>query len=314
MSNDYTYWTNALAMGAVALANDREHRVTTDPMPGFYRDRRNRPVAIWYDDDGFNLTVGGEPIHESLTEQTWLSVCRRPVSEQAYRDYLATGRWADVDPVVSETIGHNIGNAADPEALAALLTQLQDASTDYVKVSSDEESKRAHGIRARINELKLRCSNLHKVEKEPHLKAGQAVDRKWNPIIKDADQAASRLGRAMASWEDEKAMALRRRAREEEEARAAAAAAAKAGQPAPPPPPPVEPLPEPTDTIRSGYGRAASVRTKMFVTAITDVDALFNRYRDHEDVLACLTKLAQKAVDRGLEVPGVRVEEKAVVR
>lgn len=319
MTIDYSYWQDALALGD-AIKNDREHRAPMEPQAGFYRTRINKAVAIWPDDDGMNFIVEGRQLHPHEMEDVWLEVCRRPVTEQQWRDYGEKGVWWDFDPVLNETFGHNLASAEDPEAIAAMLATLQEAAKRYVKIEDEEASKRAHGIRNRINDLRLRAEKLHKAEKEPHLKAGQAVDRKWNPMVKDATTAAAGLARAMAAWEDAKRAAVRRAEWEAEEAARKAEEARRAAEAAglPPPEPVAVPeapsLPEPSAQIRSAYGKAANVKMRLTVTEVTDWSALLRRYSQRSELKDLLMKLAQQDVDSGLDVPGVKVEEKAVVR
>src|SRR5215471_9884341 len=170
-----------------------------EPQAGFYGTWDIKAVAIWPDADGLNFLVDGRQLHPHEFEDVWLKVCRRPVTEQQWRDYGDKGVWWDFDPVLSETFGHNIANSDDPVALAEMLKTLQNAAQRYSKIEDEDASKRAHGIRNRINDLRLRAEKLHKAEKEPHLKAGQEVDRKWNPMVKDANAASSMLARSMAA-------------------------------------------------------------------------------------------------------------------
>src|SRR5262245_51014781 len=269
--NDYTYWEHALARGD-QISNDRDLKVDAEmPQPGFYRTRDNKGVAIWYDDDGLNFLIDGTQVRGGTESDNWMWVCRRPVTEAQFRAYGDSGKWHDIDNALIDTLGSNIAGAEDPETIQSLLTQLQAAAGQYQIINNEEDQKRAHGIRARINELRLRAEKLHKAEKEPHLKAGQAVDRRWNPMVKDATAAAAKLGQAMGRYEDAKRIAIRRAEIEAEEARRKAEEANL-----PPPPAPV--LPEPASQVRSGYGRAASVKVKPTVVEITDMAALLRRY------------------------------------
>jgi hypothetical protein len=314
MDNDYEYWKLALALGD-KINEDRELRVSADdPQPGFYRTRNRKAVAIWFDDDGLNFLVDGTQVLPDRQESVWLEVCRRPVTEEQWRAYGETGKWHDIDPAVLDTLGSNIAGAEDPETLQKLLEQLQEAAKGYTKIASDDDSKRAHSIRARINELRLRAEKLHKAEKEPHLRAGQAVDRKWNPMVASANAAGSALGRAMAAWEDDKRMAIRRaeieRQRLEDEAKRLKETLGEA-ELIDLPPPPV--LPEPQQQIRSGHGRAAAVSIKK-VVAKFDMHAVFEHFINDIDVIALMAKLAQRAVDAGITIEGTVTEEKASVR
>jgi hypothetical protein len=74
-------------------------------------------------------------------------------------------------------------------------------------------------------------------------------------------------------------------------------------------------VPEPKSQIRSGYGKAASVREKRVVTGISDLTMALQRYGYADEVAEVMIRLAQQAVDRGqTDLPGFIVETKALVR
>ena len=111
-------------------------------------------------------------------------------------------------------------------------------------------------MRARLLELARVGKKEHTEEKKPHLAAGQAVDRRWNPVIKDAQAGADQVRKALSAWETLKADEQRRRHAEE------VAAAQDYALPEPE-------LPESDEQVRGGYGRAASVRSKWVIAEVT---------------------------------------------
>jgi len=79
--------------------------------------------------------------------------------------------------------------------------------------------------------------------------------------------------------------------------------------------PPTVSMDPPKNQIRSGYGRAASVREKRVVTGINDLTMALQRYGYADEVAEVMIRLAQQAVDRGqTEIPGFTIEVKAFVR
>lgn len=78
---------------------------------------------------------------------------------------LEARNWLDGEPIETE---------AQAEAISSLLNRAR-------RVAKDAEEAR-------------------KVEKEPHLEAGRAVDAKWNPITAKAALAASTAKQALAPW------------------------------------------------------------------------------------------------------------------
>src|SRR5262245_9248690 len=313
MENEYDYWHGALALGE-KIKTDRTHVPPSDPQSGFYRTHTGKPVAIWHDNDGCNFQIDGREVDSSRHEDEWGWVSRNPVTEEAYNFRRRLGFWPDVDPAIGETMGNNIAGATDPETLAGLLKVLETSAEQYVRVTDDEMSKRALSLRNRMQTLRLRADKLREEEKAPHLKAGQEVDKKWQPMIKAAQLVTAALNRAMGQWEDAKRADARRREWEAAEAARKAADAAKAGEPVPEPQAPPAGLEEPKDQIRSGYGKAASVRVKDIVVGIRDFDALLAAFRDSPVLREFLLGLAQKNIDAGIPVPGVIVEERSVVR
>jgi hypothetical protein len=299
--NLYEYWQKAIADPKALRA--REFRITTEPQPGFYRDRRGKGIAIFWDAQELVIQRNGVEVDGKDHETVWLGCATRPVSEEAFEQFMETGKWADMDASVQASLGDNIANAEDVDALQELMQDLLADLSDYDTISDDDEASRAAGLRNRINELKLRADKLRKDEKEPHLRAGQAVDVKWQPVIKDATSATERLRKSISSWETTKLKA----AREAEAARLRAEAANQ-------PPPQLPSTPEPATQVRPAYGRAQAVKVVNVVTGI-DVAVLvpWMVQHDREALSEFLESRAQHHVNRGVKPDGVTTEEQARV-
>lgn len=318
--SEWGYWQEALAIGKGRRLTKDEVRslgITTEPRTGFYRKRNKTgsdiPVAIWTDAGGMVAKIGSGM---GSAEDIWTWCCDWPISEETYRAVAEQGgEWPGSDPVVQEQVaaaGHNSGRIDEAEAFADQVDAAEKGKDAYAKISDDEQLAAAQSLRSRLLELKSEGEKKHKREKEPHLEAGRAVDKKWLPVVKRAQAAADAIRSAMGAYETEKL----RKQREAETARLAAEIAArKAAAKAEAPAPSRAPLPEPAapTPIRGSYGRAASVSVVNVVTAINDQDALYRFLRDHPDLKNCMFDLAKRAVAKGHTVPGVTVEEQAKV-
>lgn len=317
MSNDWTYWRNALE-GNFGPVHEG------DPQAGFYRRRLVKngpfvPVAIWHDGEKWVALVNGRPAN-AIDIWTW--VCQEPITKESYDRVTAGGAWDDA-PAFEGPSSAN-GRNADPEdELEALRDQIESAKarlTEFGKIDSDEARDDAQSLRARLNELSRQADKKRTTEKQPHLDASKAVDAKWQPLVKDAKACADKIAAAMSTYETEKLRKQReeqaRIDRERREAEEAAARAAEMGRPQAAPESAVEPKPAPAvapTPIKGNYGRAANVSYVKVVTAITDQDALYQFLRDHGDLKRCLLDLAQRGVKAGHDVPGIATEEQAKV-
>jgi len=162
----------------------------------------------------------------------------------------------------------------------------------------------AQSVRAELMEQSTKADNIRKAEKKPHKDAADAVDAKYQPMIKIADAAALAVRRALEAWNDHKLAQLR--------AAEKAAAAAVVGE-MDAPVPVISNAPPPSTQIRGGGGRAASVQVKPKVVSI-DLDKAFKQFRDAPEVSIVLTALAQRAIDAGLPCEAATVEQKSAVR
>lgn len=306
-ASDYDFYFAALKapdqIGKTIAIHDGEAQ------PGFYRKRKGRsgpfePVAIWRDESGGLVAKVGNEMADPVALWSW--VCDKPVTEDAYRAVADDGKpWPDDAP----TIGHNSGPANDFEALADQIESAGATVSDYEKIADDEMQSQAQAARARLNELSREADKKRTAEKAPHLEAGKAVDAKWQPLVKQAKTAADAIAKAMSAYETAKARKeAEERRRAEEEARKAAEARTPAEVQ-----PTAEPGPEPIKTtVKGGYGRAATVKV-VKVATVTDQDKAYQAMRTHPELIECIAKLAQRAVNAGHEIDGVSVEEERKV-
>src|SRR5690606_10052912 len=105
------------------------------------------------------------------------------------------------------------------------------------KVETQDQANKIGVLSKRIAGISKRATDLHKVEKAPHLEAGRAVGDKWRDLKEEPDALSKRLKRHLDAFlqeqqriEQERQRKAReeadRIAREAEEARIAAEKAA----------------------------------------------------------------------------------------
>lgn len=346
-AKDYQFWNDALAGKNPVATVDQ-------PECGFYRLKRNGrwvPVAVWPKHHGLGFKIGTENVGENMGVELWSHYCANPITEAVYRAVAERGeKWPDGDPIVEAMIDKvakitpqqiaariNSGEELNPEesARARNAARAADPSIEfkenvttalggvpgYAKIESDEASTRAAGLRNMLLALAGEAEEARKAEKKPHWDAAQAVDAKWQPIIKDAQAGAVTVRKSMEAWEDEKREQARKAAQEQakrDEQHARDTEWANAGkEPAPAPPMPVKPnTPPPLPQIRPTFGKAASAGSKMVVESV-DIDKFLAALRPRPEwptIEAFFKEVAQKLANRGIILDGVNANEKAQIR
>jgi hypothetical protein len=319
LDKDYEWWGDDLYAYYLDALEGKKPQITNEPRPGFYRMKNGQPVAIWADEeDGEEFEPGNEPqmlvmvgsrmIEPRDHEDIWLRCCTRAVEQADWEEVAERGGvWPDMDVAVAATIGDNIGDADDPETLAELLAGLELASKAYETITDHTMAARAQSIRARALELKKRADDRRAELKAPHLAAGQAVDRAWQPLVKAGQSIADQLRKALSAWET---MQLKARQRAEEERLARQAIdMPPATENAP------DSQPQPASGIRGGYGRAASTRMVKKVVAIDAMQLVpWLQEHDRDTLDRFLMERAQRFVTEAFTPPGVLTEEVVDVR
>ncbi|RUV65192.1 MAG: hypothetical protein E5X35_11675 [Mesorhizobium sp.] len=328
----YDWWREALESPHEIGRKLKIHE--DEPQPGFYRKRAHKdgpwvPVAIWPTDAGMVATVANRRVDAN---STWTFCCEHPVSEEIYRAVAAGGQWPDDPPA----IGHNLPKSDDPhEALSAEFLAETELAVTFLRkpIQTKDDADRAAVWSKRLATIAKRATDLHKVEKQPHLDAGRAVDDKWRGLKEDADALSKKLKRHLDDFlreQDRIEQERQRKAREEADKvrREAEAAALKAAEAAAAPgvasnfaeeaAREADRLAEKaadaqrdTEARNSGAGRTgAKVSLRTFVTAeITDYDALVMALKDRPEVREVIQTLANRAAKSGVQVPGMKAVE-----
>lgn len=316
---DWSYWQKA-------LAGEKPPIHEGDPQSGFYKRRISRkgpfvPVAIWRDGEEWVALVDGKPTD---AEALWTWVADKPITKAEYDRVTSGEPWSD-GPPFEPPVTDNLRNSDPENEHEALKDQIDSAKAgiaEFEKIESDESQAKAQALRARLNELSNEADKKRKAEKQPHLDAGKAVDAKWQPLVKDAKANAETIKKAMSAYETEKLKKQREeQARLEQQRREAEEAARRAeemGRPKAADPAPAPEIDTAADQsapapIKGNYGRAASVSVVKVVTGFSDQDALYAFLKTHPDLQKAMIDLAQRAINKGFEVPGVEVDEQAKV-
>ncbi len=313
-------------LAALAGSNPITHE--SEPRCGYFKRRLHKggpwvPAAIWHDENGTMVCAVNGHKRDPQDEWTWL--CGQPVPYDDYQHHIKNGHWPNTDETLIENgTGSNQGPADDsPEGIEDQINSALAGVEKYAEITDDETAATAQTLRDRLLTLRGMADKTRETAVRPHLDAQKEINGIWQPLVKAAKAGADAIRTSLTAHENRKLKVeqeQRRKAEEaqrkaEEEQRKKEAEAEKAGKPAPEPAsaPEPEPAPEPKTQIKGGVGRAASV-TMVKVAHVEDQDAAYTFMKEHKELAELIQKLAQRAVDAGYEVPGVRVDEERKVR
>lgn len=322
MSDQFHWWREAIT-GNNPPIHDGE------PHSGYFKRRLVKggpwvPAAIW-DADGRKVCRVGSETRDAYDEWTWLA--KNPVKQADAKMAFETGSWpGDDTPVASQLVGSN-NPPSDITDLIPMEIGNADAWLKQVKtISTQVDADIAANKVATLRGLKKQADAAHETEKAPHLTAGRAVDAKYNPKIKDAEDAVKRLLAAVTVFQNAEKVRLlaiaadaarienEKRAaeykRQQEEA-AKAAAEAKANEPPPPPiAAPVFVAPEPIK-IKSGgaVGKTVGLRKVKFAV-VEDIEKALLALKGHKDMIEMVQTLANRACKASVPLDGVRFDER----
>lgn len=282
MTDPYTFWRESLAGAKPAITNE-------DPKCGFYRMKRGGkfvPVAVFADSAGeLRFKINDSMATNDVGIEQWPWYAANPITEEEYRRVAEQGQnWSDIDSVVADAIG-----APSTDLLDDLRLQIDTAAFGarvYKTIEGDGQARQAQTLRALLQKLGKQADDARKVEKEPYLQAGRDVDAKWMPTVKLANDTAVIIRKAMERWEDSKLQAQSV---------------------------PQSNMPPPAQQVKGAFGKAANVGTYQAVEII-DIDAVFGFFKTSPEVVDLLTKLAQRATDNEITVPGIKTETKSRIR
>lgn len=331
MKPGYDRWRKRLAGEKVVL-----HELPEPEDCGFYRlpIREQLPLkngqgsrwkiigweraALIVHEEQLAAVIGDRVVSGNALEEKWLWFAAHPISEEWYRAAERGEPWPDSHETVSSLPVANSSAAVDrtdaliasqkqslpviaAEVMADVIIggQIDEAANQLAKyaiIDSDEHSSKARSLQQKFLDLRGEAATHYDELNRPLLDEQKRIRSIWFPIRDRADEAASKLRKAMGVWEDVKRKAAQ-----------VAAERAEAGQEV------RSNVPPPSSQIRGSTGKAASVSVAVFVTAI-DEDAVYKQFKGNPAITELLTALAQKAIRAGIQVPGATTEERSVVR
>lgn len=290
---------------------------------GYYRTHFKgkpwEPVAIWFEDGEWHALRGDR---RADAGEIWSFACRNPISYEAYTKAIEGGGWDD-EPE-APAIGHNL--PTDPfEALQVEFAAEKEQAEAFLKlpIKTQADADRAAVWSKRLSTIAKKATDLHKVEKQPHLDAGRKVDNKWRDLKEEPDALSKKLKRHLDDYlREQQRIELERQRKAQEEAdrkrreaeeaaraaaqqeNAAAAAEAKRLQD------------EAAQAEREALARNASagrtgakVSLRTFVYAeITDFDALLMALKDRAEIREVVEMLANRAARSGVELAGMAIK------
>ena len=282
---EWKWWLDALA-GNIAPVHD------SDPQCGYYRKRDGTPIAIFIGRTYGTLRVyvNNRPADLQPIFDDWPYISKHPVSEDAYKARVNTGKWPDHNEAV---VGHNRAPVAD--SLDAISERIEDFAREAEKMiaagaaANQDAADQASDVANTLGELQGKVDALRKAEKEPHLEAGRVVDRKWFKLRDRAADLKRRLKAVVLTPFQVRINA------EAEKAKIAAIATGVAP----------EALPE-VRTTSGSTKRQTALRT-YYRAEIEDKATLLGSLRDHPDVVECIQRIANAAAAKQLALPGCKI-------
>lgn len=290
-----------------------------EPDPGFYRKRDKdrsgkitwQPVAYFYKDDILHCVMSNNLLSEQYGLEMWTHCCDHPITEAEYRRVADDGLpWSDQDA----TVQAQQSDAGAPEEgykakLERQIKEAEEGAKKYEAIDSDTLAAQAQDARDNLNKLSKRADNIRKVELDPHQAEVDKINAKWQPLVKSSKAAADTLRSKMEDWERTK----REQAQIAEDKYQRAADRAIASGRDLPPPPSESNAPAPAAQIKGASGRAANVST-IKIAVIDDIAKVFDYFKGHAEVVEILQKLANKAVQAGITVPGTSVKDDVKIK
>lgn len=213
----WKWWQDALK-GNIGPIHDG------DPQQGYYRvrpkDGQWEPVAIWQDETT-GIWLAYRNGREADPHNIWTWVCRNPITHEAYEKAMAGGGFDD-EPARAPGIGDNSAEADPFEALRTEYLGEKEQAEEFMKspVTTQAQADKVAIWAKRLTAIKTKAEGLHKVEKQPHLDAGRAVDNRWRELKEEPDDLSKRLKNHIKPFLQEQIRAeeeRQRKAREEAE-------------------------------------------------------------------------------------------------
>lgn len=206
-------------------------------------------------------------------------------------------------------IGDNSGATEPLTADQKMQASLQDAIDNLNawlksidgKVTTDEQEKKAANFVRDFKDFRLDATKAHKIEKQPILDAGRAIDAKWKAISETASSAEEKAARAASDY----VAARLKREREEREKAQREAMTARAEAP-------VGAVVVERPVVSSAPAGGFKSR-KQKVVIIDDIEAVKAAFIASPTGIEAATEWAKRAA-LTMTIPGTHVEEQEGMR
>lgn len=224
----WAYWREELANPG---CNPRD---TDRDICGYYRMRGaatkpDYPVGVYPDDDNrIVIKISRKnPVAED-SEEGWDFRCSGFMDCAAveYEEYMAAldgGQWNDGKAArkPDSMIGHNSGDTDPFDALKIEYLGEKETAEAFMKapIKTQAEADKVAIWADRLRKIKSKAEALHRIEKQPHLDAGRAVDDKWRDLKEEPADVVKRLQfHAKPFFDEQKRIEEERQRRAREEA------------------------------------------------------------------------------------------------
>ena len=283
-----------------------------------------KPVLLGVMDGVLCCQIGDAVVSDDVRNDSWTSFVRHPITEDAWKAVQRGEPWPDLPAFDAVPAADREVTAADNTELEQPLdvqhaTAVDNAIAAAIKtVTNETEAAQALGSKNRIAELRLAADKAGKAIYEPIYRQYTAEQKKWSPIVARATAKEKELNTELLRFRErerlrivaEQAEADRKQREADEANQRASDRAIAAGEPEP------EPIVETADApvfepapILPTYGtRKLKEDLKKFVV-IDVISAVFARFKSEPQIIELLTKLAQREIDAGRNVPGTHVRE-----
>jgi len=325
MSNDLTYWNEALVGKAPAIHPDTPHA-------GYYKMRQHKdgpflPVCIYLKDGALVALISAAKNYRPAID-VWTYVADKPVTKEAAMYAFNNGDTWPGDAPEPPRIGDNSGDLT----LAEQVREYASMALGWLRKHGIKDTvgkDTVANMRQKLLDFSKQLDAQREVEKRPHDLAAKAVQAKYKPLIDEADGAAAELREALTVFMRAEEAALRAEAeakRKAEAERVAAEnkriaderaklmrddpiAALTSDEPEPLPPPP--PVADVKVTAGGQRGRRTGLRT-VTKYVVTDYAAALAHCKDHPAIREAVEKVCCAQAKAGAAVPGVEVREEKV--
>lgn len=311
------------------------------PEWGFFYAKASRaggrvPVCIYADKNGDLVARSGTKENHQFEDaaRRWAWVAGNPVARDDYVFAWNQEKWPDGTPTTAVEAAPAMGDNLPTDPFERLLAEVTDKTASATAFLNDAaaapdkpRADKARNLQAELLALNKSANTMHETEKEPHLKAGRAVDAKFKfrATVEDIcvrlrkvfenimkAEEARQIAEAERKFQAERAAAEKERKRIE-------ADRAKLREDDPityhtsdPEPLPELPLaPEPVKVnAGGGIGRAAGLKD-VYTGEIVDYTACLKHYGNNLKVREIIEKLVAADVKlhkMDARIPGVNVK------